>query len=405
MAIIIKNSKELKLNGVFVAIGHIILSDLAKRFFSSDLGMRYDFGRGTDGVVSVDFFGNFAAITHPEMHDIIDEANNKANKLLNAAAVNFNCLSGAHAMLCALLGTSRPGDTIMSVREEDGGHFCTKKIIEVIGRKHVFAEYDLQKLTFNVEKTAKIFIKSNATVLYLDTSVLLKPHPLKELRKLLPKKSIIIYDASHTLGLIMGGEFQSPLTEGADLISANTHKTFPGPHRGLLAFRTTEIADRVNSIISNTLYSTVQTNSLLALAISIIEMDSYGREYAKQIIKNSIALGLALKSFGLKVRKVDGVHSYNHQVHLFIDIPARDAVLNFLQNGISINSSDALGGKVFIRFGTQEVTKRGMKEKDMNKIAGFIKQILDGKKITKEVFEFNSLFTKTYYCLPFKNDL
>jgi glycine/serine hydroxymethyltransferase len=378
-----------------------VMSGLAMRFYCSSMGMRYDFGRGRDGVVDVDFFGNFAAITYPRMHDILDEAILKAKKLLHAEEMNLSCLSGAHAMLCALIGSTKPSDTIMTVREEDGGHFCTKKIIEITGRKHVYAIYDLAHLTFDVIKTIEAFRKYRAKVLYLDTSVLLQPHPLKELRNGLPKEAIIIYDASHTLGLIMGNEFQSPLLEGADIISANTHKTFPGPHKGLLAFRNKDIGNKINSVINNTLYSTVHTNSLLALAISIIEIDEFGEAYAKQIVKNSNAFGYALEDYGFKVRKVGSKYSYNHQVHMFIEGNCRDVVKRFLKNGMSINLSNALDGKLFIRFGTQELTKRGMFEKEMGQVAFFVKQILEGKNISKEVLGFNKLFPNVHYCFPY----
>lgn len=106
----------------------------------------------------------------------------------------------------------------------------------------------------------------------------MKPHPIRELRKALGPDVIIVYDASHTLGLIMAGKFQSPLEEGADIISANTHKTLPGPHKGLIAFKDRELGEKANALITANLYSTVHTNSLLALAISIIEADKFGKK-------------------------------------------------------------------------------------------------------------------------------
>lgn len=376
------------------------LSALATRFYQSPMGLRYDFGRGTKGVMTADNFGNFSAITYPEMHDILDEADRKAKQMLHAEEVNLNCLSGAHAMLCALLGSTNPGDTIMSVREEDGGHFCTKPIVDSIGRKHVFAAYDLVHLTFDVKKTASRFRSSGARVLYLDTSVLLRPHPLKELRRMLPQNAVIIYDASHTLGLIMGGEFQAPLIEGADILSANTHKTFPGPHKGILAFKNKTLAQQMRPVIQN-LYSTVHTNSLMALAVTVLEMNAYGRTYAKQIIRNSNAFGKALTDLGIHVRKAGEVYSYDHQVHTFIDISGDTAVGAFLKNGMSINTSDALGGKTFIRFGMQEITKRGMKEDEMQTIAFCVKQVLIGKSASVEVAMLNKRFPDARYSFPY----
>ncbi len=378
-----------------------IMSPLATRFYNSPLSTRYDFGRGWNGVIGGETFAYFSATSLPKIQDIFDEAIKRSNKMLHAGFTSFNCLSGLHAMMCALLATTLPGDTVMIVKEQDGGHFCTRKMLQMTGRKFVYATYDQQTHFLDSKKTAETFRASGAKVLYFDVAVNLTPLPLSDLRKLLPKKSIVIYDASHTLGLIMGGEFQAPLREGADIISANTHKTFPGPHKGILAFRDQELGQKVHNMINDSLYSTVHTNSKLALAITVIEFSLYGKSYVKQIIKNSNALGLALERQGLTVRKTGQHYSFNHQVHVFVNMKNTDVVACFLTNGMSVNTSNALGGKLFLRFGTQEITKRGMKEHDMTQLASLIKKILLGKNIKKEVFVFNDRFRKVSYCLPY----
>jgi glycine/serine hydroxymethyltransferase len=353
-------------------------------------------GDGIDGVVT---HGNFAAKGMPEIRNLINEACEKANKMLGAEFTILNCLSGVHGMICGILSTTKPGDTVMTVNSHHGGHFATKPILELTGRKQVYAEYDFNSLTFDVEKTAEIFKKFNCKALYLDVSVYLNPHPIRKLREALGNDAVIIYDASHTLGLIMGKEFQSPIKEGADVICANTHKTLPGPHRGMIAFRNKSFGETANAIISSSLYSTVHTNSLLALAVTIIEMYQFGKDYAKQIVKNSNALGNALVNLGFDVRKADQkVFSKNHQVHLYTTFGNRDIVRKFLDNNISINTSKALGEQLFIRIGTQEITRRGMKEPDMKTIAKFIKEVIQNENIKDKVIKFNDQFRKVHYC-------
>jgi len=371
-----------------------ILSPLALRAYNSPLYSRYDMGPGKDGVV---IHGGFAAKGMPEIAELVSTAENAAKKMLSASAVELNCLSGVHAMLSSLLSTTKPGDTVVTVLSRHGGHFATKPIIEASGRKQVYAEYDFQSQCFDVEKTAKIFHENHAKALYLDVSVYLKPHPIRELRKALGNDAIIIYDASHTMGLIMAGEFQSPLTEGADIISSNTHKTLPGPHRGLIAFKDSSLWEKANPILSN-LYSTVHTNSLLSLAITILEMEKYGKSYAKQIIANSNALAESLEDLDLSVRRADNKqYSYNHQVHMFTNLMNHDVVKLFLDNNVSINTSRALGEQLFIRFGTQEITHRGMVESDMKDLAKIIKGILNKQDMTRDVTQFNNKFTSTKY--------
>lgn len=375
-----------------------ILSDLAERFYHSPLEVRYDMGGGIDGVVT---HGNFAAKGMPEIRRLVDEATYKANQMLHANFTTLNCLSGVHAMMSSMLSMTKPGDTVMTVLSRHGGHFCTKGILEMTGRKQIYAEYNFDKQSFDVEKSAKIFKDVGAKMLYLDVSVYLKPHPIREFRKALGPDAVIIYDASHTLGLIMAGMFQSPLEEGADIISANTHKTLPGPHKGLIAFKDKEAGEKANALIAANLYSTVHTNSLLALAISIIEAHRFGKEYAVQVIKNSNALGAALEKQGFVVRRTEGnVYSKNHQVHMFTTLGNREIVRKFLDNNISINTSRALGDSLFIRFGTQEITKRGMKEKNMEEIARLIKDVINGQDVQKRISVFNKRFPNSYYGFP-----
>ena len=373
-----------------------VMSPLAERFYNSPLYARYDMGDGTDGVV---VHGNFAAKGMPETRRIINEACDKANNMLHAEFTSLNCLSGVHGMMSAILSTTNPGDTIMTVISRHGGHFATKPIIELTGRKHVYAEYDFHTLSFDVQKIAKIFKENKCKAIYFDVSVYLNGHPIKELRKALGKDAIIIYDASHTVGLIMGGLFQSPLEEGADIICANTHKTLPGPHRGLISYKNKSFAEKADKIISSSLYSTVQTNSVLALAITIIEMYKYGKSYARQVVSNSNALAESLVKRGFSVRKANnGLYSNNHQVHLFVTISNQEVVKRFLNNQMSVNTSKALGEQLFIRLGTQEITRRGMKEKEMDIIADFIKDTLNGEKIINKVMQFNDKFDKVHYC-------
>lgn len=373
-----------------------VMSDLAWRYYSSRVfAQRYRMGEGEDEVY---VHSNFAAKGMPEAHKVISMAEEAAKKMLHAEVVNLNLLSGVHAMMSSVLCVSKPGDTVMSVFSRQGGHFCTKGILEMTGRKHLFTEYDFENYTFDVERLVQQFHEANAKVLYLDTSVLIKPHPIRELREKLGKDAIIIYDASHTIGLIMSGRFQNPLEEGADIISANTHKTLPGPHHGMIAFKDKELGLAANKIMDGNLYSSTHANEILALSITILEMEKYGSAFSDQIVKNANYLAKCLEEKGHEVRKMkDGVYTYDHQIHMYIDVANREVVQRFLDNGISINTSKALGEKLFVRIGLQEVTRRGMKEPEMETLSRLIADILEGRTVRDEVVAFNKKFTSVQY--------
>jgi glycine/serine hydroxymethyltransferase len=101
----------------------------------------------------------------------VKAAEEATKEMLGAAEVNLNCLSGVHAMMCAILSTTEPGDTVMTVHHDHGGHFATKGIVDRIGRKHVFTPaYDYDALKFDAEAIAKTFKEQNCKALYMDVS-------------------------------------------------------------------------------------------------------------------------------------------------------------------------------------------------------------------------------------------
>lgn len=375
------------------------MSNTARAFMSSHLADRYYFGGGEDGVVD---FGAFTALGFPGIESLVNAAETAAKEMLGASIVNLSCLSGVHAMMCAILSTTEPGDTVMSVHHDQGGHFATQGIIERIGRSHVFASYDFDSLSFDVEGIAKTFKESGAKAFYMDVSYYLNPHNLREIRAALGDEAIIIYDASHTMGLIMGQQFQAPLKEGADVICANTHKTLPGPQKGLIAFRDKALGEKANAITNDCLYSSPHLVSMIALATTILEMREFGEVYAKQIIANSNALGQALENRGYNIRKANtGHYSENHQVHLLTEKLGhyRNLYEKLVANSITAAFDDPaiFDGGAFIRLGTQEVTRRGMKEKEMETIADFIDRSLKGDDIKDKVETFTRGFQKAHY--------
>lgn len=374
-----------------------ILSETARQFLSSKIADRYYMGGGKNGMIDNK---PFTALGLEGVAELVSDAERALKKMLGAKVVNINCLSGVHAMMCAILSTTKPGEVIMTVHHDHGGHFATKGIIDRVGRKHAFVPYDMENLSFDVKKMATLYKEVDAKALYLDVSYYISPHNLKEIRAALGKDAVIIYDASHTVGLMMGGEFQDPFADGADVICANTHKTLPGPHKGLIAFRDEKFGEKANAIINGCLYSTTQTGQLIALAITILEMEEFGRDYAKQIVANSRALAESLSQLGYLVRQDRfGNYSANHQVHLLTSKigPYFELYKKLYANKIAVNFDDMLGKGVFVRLGTQEITRRGMKEKEMSIVASLIDLSFKGKRVEKIVDKLMEKHQKAKY--------
>jgi glycine/serine hydroxymethyltransferase len=376
------------------------MSETARTFLSSKLNERYYFGGGNKN--SIVDFGHVTALGIKSVEDLLQSAKEAARKMLGAADVNLNVLSGVHAMMSALLATSEPGDTIMTVPTEYGGHFATVGILQKTGRNQIFLDFDYKNLCFDVAKIAEKVKKFNVKVIYLDVSYYLNPHNLRELRQAIGPEVIIIYDASHTMGLIMGQQFQNPFLEGADIITANTHKTLPGPHKGMIVFKDKFLADKANAIIDGCLYSSPHMIHLVPLAMTLLELKAFGCEYARQVIANSNALAEAFVGLRYEVRKANtGRYSENHQVHVYIDTMGNymDLYKKLVKNNISTNfeGAELTEHRWYIRFGTQEVTRRGMKEADMSTVTSLVDRALKGENVQDQVKVFNQRFNKIHY--------
>lgn len=247
----------------------------------------------------------------------------------------------------------------------------------------------------------------------LGRSMFLFPEPIKEIRK--HTDAIIVYDAAHVFGLIYAGFFQDPFKEGADIITSSTHKTFPGPQGGLI-LGNPKLSAKIWRKIQNAIFPGIVSNHhifrLPSLAITALEMNKFGNTYANQIIKNAKALAQNLYDFGFKVLAKEEGFTQSHQVILDVKefgggkiVAEKLEKVNIIVNKIALPKDKdivATQNPSGIRIGVQEVTRIGMKEREMAKIALFFKEILIDKKklekIKEKVSSFRKSFQKIHYC-------
>src|ERR1043166_8268115 len=152
----------------------------------------------------------------------------------------------------------------------------------------------------------------------LGKSLFLFPEPLGELTPACRAYKIpILFDGAHVLGLIAGGEFQDPLHEGDSYLTGSTHKTFPGPQRGVILTNLEDAdietywgpADRGVFPGSS---SNHHLHSLAGLVVATREMKQHGREYTRQVVANAQALGRALSELGIPVEAKDSGFTKSH---------------------------------------------------------------------------------------------
>jgi len=352
-----------------------------------------------------------------------------AKKLFGAEFVDVRPISGVVANLAVYTAFTMPGDTMMALSIPNGGHISHGALKTRDGRylggtagavhglNIEYFVFDKEEMNINVEASAEKIIETKPKLLLFGASVFLFPHPVRELSKVARDVgAYVAYDAAHVAGLIAAGYFQDPLREGADVMSMSTHKTLPGPQHGLIASKE-EHAEAIKRAVFPGLTSNHHLHNVAALAIALAEFMKFGKEYAGQVIRNAKALAKALYEKGFDMV---GKHKGFTESHiLVVDVSGfKDTVglggdiEKLLEKaGIIVNRNllpwDSSEGRSYInpggiRLGASEVTRIGMKEREMKQIAEFIARvIIDGErpeKVRKDVAEFRKDYQKVHYC-------
>ncbi|UCC33485.1 MAG: serine hydroxymethyltransferase [Candidatus Bathyarchaeota archaeon] len=345
-------------------------------------------------------------------------------KLFQAEFVDVRPISGVVANLVLYTAFTNPGDVMMALSIPCGGHISMgkKKLGGTAGAVHDLAvEYlalDYDELNLDVEKTKKrverLLDKGTPPKLVVfGGSVLPFPHPIEELADFFKKVgATVAYDAAHVAGLIACGCFQDPLREGADVVTLSTHKTLFGPqHGGVLSWE--KHADKIRRATFPGMVSNHHLHAVAGVAIASAEMLEFGKEYGRQVIKNSKALGQALYERGFNVLAEHKGFTESHV--LLADITKHGdggTIEGQLENAnIILNRNllpwDIKEGRHFmhpggIRMGTSEVTRLGMRESQMAEVAEFMKRVIidkeDVDKVKDDVAEFRKDYQKVHYC-------
>lgn len=351
-----------------------ILSPLSRLFLISKYSEKYYLSN--DSSLDMDSY------TYPidkNWTQILEAGKKSINEIFESTWNDQRALSGTHAMLCLLGALTDPGDVIIISPESVGGHFATQYIAKRLGLKIYYNEYSEETYSLNPLAIQEMVQNVKPKLITIDVSHQLFPHPVSEFRKIAYDDTIITYDASHVLGLLAGGELQKPLREGADLIHGSTHKTFPGTQKAIFVGTN----ERIKELIDKTIFPQFSSNNhlhhILANYAAFLEMKVFGKDYARQIVKNAKALARELYMLDLPVMAKEKDFTETHQVWIDTDHKFIHTLNEF---GIRTTSFYIPGTdckRRGIRLGTNVITKLGFKEKDMKVFAEFIFLALEGK--------------------------
>lgn len=345
--------------------------------------------------------------------EYIDEIENMAidlsKKLFNAEHANVQPNSGVVANLASFFALTNYNDLLMALNVPVGGHISHAEVSAagIRGLRILSHPFDSEKMNIDADAMQKEIIKNKPKIVLLGGSLFLFPHPVEEAREAADEVGAkVMYDGAHVLGLIAGGKFQDPLKEGADILAGSTHKTFPGPQGGMILCKE-DIKDEIDTAVFPGVVSNHHLHHVAALGISLAEMLEFGRDYAGQIVKNAKALAQSLYELGFDVLCEDQGFTESHQVAFDVkkiysaakmakDMESNNIILN--KNLLPWDDRKRTDDPSGIRVGTQEITRRGMKEAQMSEVAEFIKMVaMDGKNVKEDVKEFMSQYTKVHY--------
>lgn len=381
-----------------------LMSPLAKEMMISDFHDRY-----AEGMPGKRYYqGNI----------YVDKVENKCNELaqrvFDVPFVDVRLTSGTVANMAVLFALTEPSDTIATTALANGAHISTAQFgaVGLRGVKTVNYPWDEGRMTIDVDGARKMLLKEKPKVAQFGLSLFLFPVPLKELEPTFQEVGCTVwYDAAHVLGLIAGGQFQDPLHEGANIVSGSTHKTFPGPNHGILLGNkmTEDIEKRLRRAVFPGVTSSHHLHAMAALAVTLAEMEEFGRDYAKQIVRNSQALGQAMYELGMDVLCPNLGFTKSHTIAVNVskhgggDQVAKDLeAANIITNKNMLPGDESSIRPSGIRIGSQEMTRLGMKESEMKQVAALIHRVAVKKespaKVREDVKELKKHFDTVQYC-------
>lgn len=381
-----------------------LLSPYAKELLISDFHSRY-----AEGLPGERYY---------EGNEQVDEVENLcldlARRLFRCSFADVRPISGTVANLAVLKALAEPGDPVGTSRLADGAHISSASFgaFGLRGVKPVYYAWDPERMTIDVPRTREILRAERPKLCLFGLSLFLFPMPVAELAPVLDEIGAVgWYDAAHVLGLIGGGEFQDPLHEGLQVMSASTHKTLPGPQHGILLGepRSPETTKRLQSAAFPGVTSNHHLHTMAALAVSLAEHLAFGREYAHRTVANARALAQALheRGFDVLAPNLGFTRSHTIAVRVANEGGGEEVARRLSRAGIITNKNLLPGDKSpkhpqGVRLGTPEVTRLGMGEKEMVRIAELFDALLhrgqSPEQVGAEAARLKSQFTTLRYC-------
>jgi len=323
-------------------------------------------------------------------NQVIDEVENlareRAKKLFNAEHVNVQPLSGSPANAAVYFAMIKPGDKVMGLRLDHGGHLSHGHPINFSGLLYNFVQYGVgADGRIDMEEVRRVALAEKPKMIVAGFSAYSRDIDWQTFKDIADEIGAITFaDISHPAGLIAAGCLKNPVPI-FDVVMTTTHKTLRGP-RGAIIMCKEQFAKQIDRAVFPGMQGGPHDNMTAAKAVAFGEaLEDNFKIYAAQVIKNAQAMANKFIELGYEV-VAGGTDNHMFVVDLRNkNIVGKIAEKTLEKIGISISRSTIPNdpnppmNPSGIRIGTPAITTRGLNEKDCEQVAEFINQAIINK--------------------------
>ena len=339
-----------------------------------------------------------------ENYDKIEElCKERVKEAFGVPYCNVQALSGSPANLAVYFALLKPGDKIMGLRMDQGGHITHGLKVNVSGTffNSVFYHVNKQGL-IDYQALEEIALKEKPKILIAGITSYPLALDFKRFSRIAEKcGALLMADMSHVAGLILSGVYPNPAPY-CHVITATTHKTLRGPRGALIMVsgkglkRDPQMGDKIDKAVFPGLQGGPHENNIAGIAVALKEAQKPSfKKYGQQIVKNAAYLAEQLKKGGLKLC-ARGTNTHLMVIDLRDFRVSGNLIAEALEKGGIVANRNAVPydpNPPFypsgIRLGAPAVTSRGMKEKEMKIIAGLIVEIIQDIVKVKKAMSFS----------------
>lgn len=318
--------------------------------------------------------------------DVVEDiARNRAKELFGAEHVNVQPHSGANANLAVFFALLNPGDTVMGMNLQQGGHLSHGSPVNISGKYFNVVPYGVDDVTARIDydEMERIALECKPKLIVVGASAYSRIIDFPRCREIADKVgAYLMVDMAHIAGLVAAGVHPSPVLY-ADVVTTTTHKTLRGPRGGMILCKE-EFAKQIDKAVFPGTQGGPLMHIIAAKAVALGEaLTEEFKDYQKQVVKNAATLADALMKRGIDI--VSG-GTDNHL--MLLDLRSKGITGKELEHRLDEVRITANKNTVpndpqspFItsglRIGTPAVTTRGFKEPEMELIAGWISDIIN----------------------------